>query len=180
MGGERVVLVTVDALQGDRDAVDEKAAVLDLHLAEADLAACRFEDRARAVLEGQQKAVKVGRLGRPFFRGGQEGVEDGGGGGFPVHVHGAGGPGQDRPAAGVEELQIDDGAAGAQSGEGVPEVDGHVQTPVRVFFVQGRIGPKIADMELGRGREIDVAFDAAQAEEILAFEVGAVRPAQDL
>jgi hypothetical protein len=59
--------------------------------------------------------------------------------------------------------------------------DGNLLTAeqVEVFLSPKPDSTPVADTELGGGRQIDVALDAAQAEEILALEVGAVRPAQD-
>ena len=61
-------LVAVDALEQDALAVDQQVAVLDLHLAEADVDRDDFEHLAGVVLEREQQLVEVGRFGGPLER----------------------------------------------------------------------------------------------------------------
>ena len=60
------------------------------------------------------------------------------------------------------------------------ELDRYVQPAVPVGRVEAGLDLEIADADLGRGVEIDVALDAGQPPEVLALEIGAVRPAVDL
>jgi len=141
VGRERVVLVAVDAFQVDRDAVDEQAAVLDLDLAEADFAAGGLEDLAGAVFKGQNKAVEIGRLGRPFFRGGQTPSKTA----APLSL-----PFMSTALAVLERTVLPEALkASSRRWRGWPagrdrvlEIDGHVQLPVRVLIVQRGVGQK--------------------------------------
>ncbi|KAJ0162855.1 hypothetical protein CTA2_3920 [Colletotrichum tanaceti] len=142
-----VVLVSVDAPDADRHAVDRDEAVLELHLAEADV----LVDRVRA--ERDVDAVEVGGLGRPLA-----GVRDG-----DAEVD-LGVVGADR-----DLLAGDDGAAvlaelaereldGALLGR--LDVDGRQESGVLVLVVQvGAEEPVLDPGGLGDGKEGDVAED---------------------
>ena len=66
--GHLVVLVAIDSLDGDRDAVDQQLAIFNLGRPEAHLAGDDFDDLAGGVGEGEEQGVEVRGLRRPFCR----------------------------------------------------------------------------------------------------------------
>ena len=173
-----IVLVTVDALEQDGDPVDKELTVLDLGGPEADPRGDRLDRLSRAVQELEDETVEGRRLGAPPGDAGQARVEPDDGpavrrrGRRPLRP-------QDLPARGVEKRQGHRG--GDRSGGGrLAEIDRHRQPPVPVPVIQAGPDLEVADTDPGRGVEIDVALDAGQPPEVLAFEIGAVRPPVDL
>ncbi|GJC92965.1 hypothetical protein ColKHC_01791 [Colletotrichum higginsianum] len=142
-----VVLVSVDAPDADGHAVDRDEAVLELHLAEADV----LVDRVRA--ERDVDAVEVGGLGRPLV-----GVRDGD---AEVDLAVVG--------ADLDLLAGDDGAAvlaelaeGELDGAllGGLDVDGREESGVLVLVVQvGAEEPVLNSGGRGDGEEGDVTED---------------------
>ncbi len=68
VAGARLVLVAVDALDGDRDAVHQQLPVLQLHPPEPHPGRQHLRDCARGIGEREGERVEAGRLGRPLVR----------------------------------------------------------------------------------------------------------------
>ncbi len=176
--GVGVVLVTVDALDEDGAPVHEQPPVTDLHLAEADVRRDHLDDVAARVLEGQQQAVEVGRLGRPVPRCAHRDREDDSA--LPAR-HDL----EDLLAGRCGRLAIGVGQLDCQRprGAGLGRVAHErldAQHSVLVCGVQVGMRLEVPHVLRTAAPQDHVPEDAAQAEHVLVLEERAVAPAIDL
>ena len=175
-----VGVLGVGALEEDSLAVDIDLAVLDFNLAEAHLRAERHLFLL-AVLLDDLEGVEVGRFGSPELEV-LEVVE--GEGQSLARFVGREGEGLvlcgDFLTCGREQAQED--VLLAAQGCAVVEGEGHLQVTalIVVVLVQAGLDVVVAHENLRRGIEINVAVDAAHVPHILAFEIRAIAPADDL
>ena len=151
-----VKLVAVCALEEDRLAVDEHLRVADLDFAEAHL------DRDGLAAGACIQGIEVRGLGRPFER-----VLD-----FHRDAAAIGACACHFPAGGIPETEGDLNLALGEKLNG--------QVGVAVSLVEVHAHAYILNALLLPCIEVAVASHAAQAEEVLVFEVGSVAPAENL
>ena len=176
MPGILVMLVDIDALELDRLAVHEEKIAPELEPAESDIERNHFGDLSVAA-QGDEEAVEVRSLGRPFQHIGYSGIEAD----FSTGVRSCGTV--SRTAAYHIACRIDELIAEIE----VCACIGIIlyqclktEDAVSVILIQTGDHGEVLNLELRLGPEEDIALDTADPPEILAFEIGTRTPAVNL
>ena len=176
MTGSLVMLVDIDALELDRLAVHEEKIAPELEPAESDIERNHFGDLSVAA-QGDEEAVEVRSLGRPFQHIGYSGIEAD----FSTGVRPCGTV--SRTAAYHIACRIDELIAEIE----VCACIGIIlyqclktEDAVSVILIQTGDHGEVLNLELRLGPEEDIALDTADPPEILAFEIGTRTPAVNL
>ncbi len=169
MSGVLIVFVAIYPFQQNGFSVDQQLTILDFHFTESHPAPNHLHQVFILVLNVKGHNVKIGRFSTPFCRILNGGFKDNRGIAFPEFYILFSFVQQVLLFVTKHDLQVISIVFLFREITG--NISSHLQDPVPVMIIQCSKCKKIADMQVGCGKEINIPFDAADPPEILAFQV---------
>ena len=170
----RINFVSVRALDQNALSVHEQIAVANFNFPEADVARNDLQRLSRSIFEREKKFVQVRRLRRPLQRiGNFRGNRRLSAAAVRVHIHFDVRPGNGFPAR-IEQCTFHRDRSGF--GACVLHRDRKSQSRILVVRVEVGLCLEIANVQLWRRPEINIAENSAHPPHVLVFEIGSVAP----